>query len=79
MRLVTFADNTGERIGVFIPEIEKVIDLVAADPSLPRDMNAFIDLRSEGLEKAATACQTASEYAQIDAEAQCVLCRQELP
>ena len=51
MRLVTFADNTGERIGVFIPEIEKVIDLVAADPSLPRDMNAFIDLRSEGLKK----------------------------
>ena len=69
MRLVTFADNTGERIGVFIPEIEKVIDLVAADPSLPRDMNAFIDLRSEGLKKAATACQTASENAQIDAEA----------
>jgi len=32
-------------------------------------MNAFIDLRSEGLEKAATACQTASENAQIDAEA----------
>ena len=49
MRLVTFADNSEERIGVFDPESDTVIDLAQADPSLPRDMNAFIDVGSEGL------------------------------
>lgn len=79
MRLVTFADNTNERIGVFDPESDKIIDLVAVDPSLPKDMNAFIDLGTKGLEKAAVACQTASGDARIDADAVTILAPIPLP
>lgn len=68
MRLVTFTDDASERIGVFDPESDQIIDLTAADPSLPKDMNALIDLGTEGLEKAATACQSAADDARIDAD-----------
>lgn len=69
MRLVTYTDNSSQRIGVFIPESEKIIDLSLADPGLPKDMNAFIDLGAEGLQKAAAACETAPSDAHLDADA----------
>ena len=41
MRLVTFRDGKGTRIGS-LDDAGKVLDLAAADPSLPRDMIALI-------------------------------------
>lgn len=69
MRLVTFTDNTEVRIGVFDTEAGQIVDLSAVDASLPKDMNGFISLGKEGLEKADAACQSASGDARIDAAA----------
>ena len=41
MRLVTFRDSKGTRIGA-LDDAGKVLDLIAADSSLPRDMLALI-------------------------------------
>lgn len=40
MRLVTFVHSAGPRLGVRLGEV--LVDLVAADPCLPRDMTAYL-------------------------------------
>ena len=47
MRLISFSDRDGSRIGIL--EDQSVIDLAKAAPSLPRDMNALIGLGEQGL------------------------------
>lgn len=51
MRLVTFSDSAGRRIGVHDPASDTIVDL-AAVTRLPRDMNAFIALGENGLARA---------------------------
>ena len=47
MRLISFSDRDGSRIG--IQDGESVIDLARAAPALPRDMNALIAMGEAGL------------------------------
>jgi 2-keto-4-pentenoate hydratase/2-oxohepta-3-ene-1,7-dioic acid hydratase in catechol pathway len=54
MRLVTFRDGRGTRIGV-LDEAGKVLDLAAADPALPREMLALIAGGPEALAAARAA------------------------
>jgi 2-keto-4-pentenoate hydratase/2-oxohepta-3-ene-1,7-dioic acid hydratase in catechol pathway len=56
MRLVTFRDGRGTRIGA-LDATGKVLDLLAADASLPRDMLALI--AGDGLAAARAAAETA--------------------
>jgi len=51
MRLVTFSDDKGPRVGVHDPASNSVIDL-SAGTRLPQDMNAFIALGKNGLSRA---------------------------
>ncbi|MDH3287392.1 MAG: fumarylacetoacetate hydrolase family protein [Betaproteobacteria bacterium] len=51
MRLVTFSDDKGARVGVHDPESSSVVDL-SAGTRLPQDMNAFIALGKNGLSRA---------------------------
>jgi 2-keto-4-pentenoate hydratase/2-oxohepta-3-ene-1,7-dioic acid hydratase in catechol pathway len=51
MRLVTFSDNKGTRVGVHDPASHSVVDL-SAGTRLPQDMNAFIALGKNGLSRA---------------------------
>jgi 2-keto-4-pentenoate hydratase/2-oxohepta-3-ene-1,7-dioic acid hydratase in catechol pathway len=60
MRLVTFVDARGTRIGA-LDEAGKVLDLLAADPSLPRDMLALI----AGGEAALAAARAAGDKAPV--------------
>lgn len=60
MRLVTFRDARGTRIGA-LDEAGKVLDLLAADPSLPRDMLALI----AGGEAALAAARAAEDKAPV--------------
>lgn len=60
MRLVTFRDARGTRIGS-LDEAGKVLDLLAADPSLPRDMLALI----AGGEDALAAARAAEDKAPV--------------
>ena len=60
MRLVTFRDARGTRIGA-LDEAGKVLDLPAADPSLPRDMLALI----AGGEAALAAARAAEDKAPV--------------
>lgn len=60
MRLVTFRDARGTRIGA-LDEAGKVLDLPAADPSLPRDMLALI----AGREAALAAARAAEDKAPV--------------
>jgi 2-keto-4-pentenoate hydratase/2-oxohepta-3-ene-1,7-dioic acid hydratase in catechol pathway len=57
MRLVTFSDAHGARIGVHDPASGSIIDL-AAGTRLPRDMNAFIALGGNGLARARRAVRS---------------------
>jgi 2-keto-4-pentenoate hydratase/2-oxohepta-3-ene-1,7-dioic acid hydratase in catechol pathway len=56
MRLVTFRDDKGTRMGA-LDAAGKVLDLLAADASLPRDMLALI--AGDGLAAARAAAETA--------------------
>ncbi len=56
MRLISFSDSGGARIG--IQDGQSVIDLAQAAPSLPRDMNDLISMGEAGL-AALRAAQTA--------------------
>lgn len=47
MRLISFSDRDGSRIGIL--DGQSVIDLAQAAPSLPRDMNALIQMGEAGL------------------------------
>jgi len=51
MRLVTFSDDKGTRVGVHDPASNSVVDL-SAGTRLPPDMNAFIALGKNGLSRA---------------------------
>lgn len=55
MKLVTFSDATGARIGVLDDAGTAVTDLSVADPALPREMTAFIGAGIPGLDAARTA------------------------
>ena len=57
MRLVTFSDDKGARIGVHDPESNSIVDL-AATTRLPKDMTAFIALGKNGLKRARTAVKS---------------------
>jgi len=57
MRLVTFSDAAGTRIGVHDPATGTVVDL-AAGTRLPRDMTAFIRLGRKGLARARRAVRS---------------------
>lgn len=51
MRLVTFSDDKGARVGVHDPASNSVVDL-SAGTRLPQDMNAFVALGKNGLSRA---------------------------
>ncbi|HKA42751.1 MAG TPA: fumarylacetoacetate hydrolase family protein [Burkholderiales bacterium] len=57
MRLVTFSDAQGRRIGVHDAESRTIVDL-AAGTRLPRDMTAFIALGRNGLARARRAVRS---------------------
>jgi 2-keto-4-pentenoate hydratase/2-oxohepta-3-ene-1,7-dioic acid hydratase in catechol pathway len=57
MRLVTFSDGSGARIGVHDPASDTVVDLAAAT-RLPRDMTSFIALGKNGLARARRALKS---------------------
>jgi 2-keto-4-pentenoate hydratase/2-oxohepta-3-ene-1,7-dioic acid hydratase in catechol pathway len=57
MRLVTFSDDKGARIGVHDVASNTVVDL-AATTRLPKDMTAFIALGKNGLKRARTAVKS---------------------
>jgi 2-keto-4-pentenoate hydratase/2-oxohepta-3-ene-1,7-dioic acid hydratase in catechol pathway len=57
MRLVTFADNNGMRIGVHDAASDAIVDL-AATTRLPRDMTAFVALGRKGLQRARRAVKS---------------------
>ena len=57
MRLVTFSDDKGTRIGVHDVESNTIVDL-SASTRLPKDMNAFIALGRNGLKRARTAVKS---------------------
>ncbi|HKJ70583.1 MAG TPA: fumarylacetoacetate hydrolase family protein [Gammaproteobacteria bacterium] len=59
MRLISFADGHGPRIGLIEPEEGFVLDLRAADPRLPWDMASFIAHGRPGREAARTAAEQA--------------------
>ena len=51
MRLVTFSDDKGTRVGVHDPASDRVVDL-SAGTRLPQDMTSFIALGKNGLSRA---------------------------
>lgn len=57
MRLVTFSDAKGARIGVHDPVSNEIVDL-AATTRLPRDMTAFVALGKKGLQRARRAVKS---------------------
>jgi 2-keto-4-pentenoate hydratase/2-oxohepta-3-ene-1,7-dioic acid hydratase in catechol pathway len=57
MRLVTFSDEKGMRIGVHDVESNSIVDL-AATTRLPKDMTAFIALGKNGLKRARAAVKS---------------------
>jgi 2-keto-4-pentenoate hydratase/2-oxohepta-3-ene-1,7-dioic acid hydratase in catechol pathway len=57
MRLVTFSDDKGTRVGVHDPASGSIVDL-SAGTRLPQDMNAFIALGKNGLARARRALRS---------------------
>ncbi len=57
MRLVTFSDDKGARIGVHDVESNSIVDL-SATTRLPKDMTAFIALGKNGIKRARTAVKS---------------------
>lgn len=57
MRLVTFSDAKGARIGVHDPAANEIVDL-SASTRLPRDMTAFVALGKKGLQRARRAAKS---------------------
>jgi len=57
MRLVTFADDKGTRVGVHDVESNTIVDL-AASTRLPREMTAFVALGRNGLSRARKAVKS---------------------
>lgn len=63
MRIVSFSHNGLNKIGC--PTDNKVIDLSIADPSLPTNLLALLELGSEAMKQAKTASKSASSDAFI--------------
>lgn len=61
MKLATFTDNKGTRIGVV--EGSEVVDVTAVAPDLPKDMTAFLALGKEGINKAEASASGAPRLA----------------
>lgn len=61
MRLVTFDDGKGARVGILDASAKTIIDLCVGD--LPRDMIALIALGADGLERTKRAAATAPRLA----------------
>ena len=57
MRLITFSDDKGMRIGVHEVESNSIVDL-AATTRLPKDMTAFIALGKNGIKRARSAVKS---------------------
>lgn len=57
MRLVTFSDDKGTRVGVHDPASSSIVDL-SAGTRLPHDMNGFIALGKNGLSRARRALKS---------------------
>jgi 2-keto-4-pentenoate hydratase/2-oxohepta-3-ene-1,7-dioic acid hydratase in catechol pathway len=57
MRLVTFSDAEGMRIGAHDPESGSIVDL-SAGSRLPRDMGAFVALGKNGVQRARAAVKS---------------------
>lgn len=51
MRLITFSDDEGARLGILSGDGGQVVDLAAAVPDLPRDMTALIALGPSALQR----------------------------
>ncbi|MDA1089286.1 MAG: fumarylacetoacetate hydrolase family protein [Proteobacteria bacterium] len=56
MKLVTFSDSTGARLGALSADGQSVIDLAAS--GLPKNMTSFIAMGDEGLKTAAAALES---------------------
>ena len=65
MRLVTFSDAQGMRIGVHETESNTIVDL-AAGSRLPRDMTQFVALGKNGLQRARRAVKSAESRIAFD-------------
>ena len=65
MRLVTFSDAQGARIGVHDPESRTIVDLSAVS-RLPKDMTAFVALGKNGLQRARRAVKSGDGRVPID-------------
>jgi 2-keto-4-pentenoate hydratase/2-oxohepta-3-ene-1,7-dioic acid hydratase in catechol pathway len=65
MRLVTFSDGKGTRVGVHDPASNSVVDL-SAGTRLPQDMNAFIALGKNGLSRARRSVRSGEGRIAID-------------
>ena len=57
MRLVTFSDAKGVRIGVHDTESNAIVDL-SASTRLPKEMTAFVALGKKGLSRARKAVKS---------------------
>jgi len=66
MKLVTFSDGAGARLGVLDDSGKRVTDLSVAAPALPRDMGAFVAAGAAALDKARQA--VAGERGQLPLE-----------
>jgi len=51
MRLITFRQDSRESIGALVNNDNQIVDLSKADPDLPNEMQAFIGLGADGLDK----------------------------
>ena len=65
MRLITFSQNRQQRIGALTDNGQTIVDLVKADRTLPKDMNAFIGAGAGVLKKAARAVKNAGPRARL--------------
>jgi len=65
MRLVTFSDAQGMRIGVHETESNTIVDL-AAGSRLPRDMTQFVALGKNGLQRSRRAVKSAESRIAFD-------------
>lgn len=57
MRLVTFSDDKGARVGVHDAETNEIVDL-SAGTRLPKDMTAFVALGKKGISRARRAVKS---------------------
>lgn len=66
MRLVTFEDREGSRIGVLLSDAGLVVDVSRAVPDLPEDMLKFIALGRHGLARAQQAVSSGKARLEVN-------------